>query len=85
MRGLRRMPSHSSIVCKFYKIGVEGEPFKNKIIYKLNYFISFGRLRFFGFRNILYDYIAIYWKIECLKRGRVPLCKTGVEVDLPLF
>jgi hypothetical protein len=40
---MRGNPSHSPIVCKFYKNGVEGaEPFKNKIIYRLNYFISLG-------------------------------------------
>ena len=37
---MRGNPSHSPIVCEFYKIGVEGaEPLKNKIIYMLNYFI----------------------------------------------
>jgi len=40
---MRGNPSHSPIVCKFYKNGVEGaEPFKNKIIYRLNYFIPLG-------------------------------------------
>ncbi len=40
---MRGNPSHSPLVGKFAPIGVEeAEPFKNKIIYRLNYFIPLG-------------------------------------------